>query len=377
MKRLRQDLRSRFFLVAFSLVTFAAGIAAAAVDPFFGQGGVARFAIDPGNSEAHAITALADGKILVGGSAGQLFGKNVDGNDYYGDGPAIARLLPDGTLDTAFGANGSWRVSSVGVDSITSLMVQPDGKILATGRLLRIYLCAIICPSLPTFVARLMPDGTPDYSWGGTGQVGAEVQAGNLRDARSLPDGKVLLLGNYEPNGATFLVVTRLLSNGSLDSSFGVGGHVTMPAADALNAFFMGLRILANGDVLAARIDYNAGRYTEKFVRFNPQSGAVQAFESLAGIGSCDVPAGPSSYMTLGDAHELADGKLLVSCMGSSATGLALTGLRYSANGTIDRSFGMQGAVTSDPPALFMAPVPGGFVVGSSAPNGPSADVDA
>src|SRR5580765_7705177 len=73
------------------------------------------------NGAVHAVVVQPDGKILIGGDF-----TTVSPNG----GPAvtrnhIARLNPDGTLDAAFDPNAR--------DSVYSIAVQADGKILAGG----------------------------------------------------------------------------------------------------------------------------------------------------------------------------------------------------------------------------------------------------
>src|SRR4051812_43426309 len=72
---------------------------AGALDPTFGAGGVATTALSPGWDRAYAVAVQPDGKILVGGE--------YNGNGSIGAGDfAVARYLPDGTLDTTFGTGG-------------------------------------------------------------------------------------------------------------------------------------------------------------------------------------------------------------------------------------------------------------------------------
>src|SRR5438046_1245562 len=73
------------------------------------------------NGAVHAVVVQPDGKILIGGDFTTL---SPNG------GPAvtrnyIARLNPDGTLDTAFDPSAD--------SSVYSIAVQADGKILAGG----------------------------------------------------------------------------------------------------------------------------------------------------------------------------------------------------------------------------------------------------
>src|SRR5437667_5149455 len=73
------------------------------------------------NSTVRAVVVQSDGKILVGGDFTTLSpngGATVTRN-------RIARLNPDGTLDTAFNPNSN--------DTVYSMALQADGKILVGG----------------------------------------------------------------------------------------------------------------------------------------------------------------------------------------------------------------------------------------------------
>src|SRR6185437_1814069 len=73
------------------------------------------------NSEVRAIAMQADGKILVGGSFSSIGGQPR--ND-------IARLRPDGSLDASFDPNVT---NATGTGAVFAIAVQADGKILVGG----------------------------------------------------------------------------------------------------------------------------------------------------------------------------------------------------------------------------------------------------
>ena len=103
-------------LLLFSVAVLLAGGAAAV------RGQSALDGFDPNaNGAVHVVVVQPDGKILIGGDFTTLSPN--------GGGPVtrnrIARLNPDGTLDTAFNPNANGIVYSIAV--------QADGKILAGG----------------------------------------------------------------------------------------------------------------------------------------------------------------------------------------------------------------------------------------------------
>lgn len=94
-------------------------------DNGFGYNGGVLIDIGTEDDRANAILIQSDGKIILGGSAKQ-------GADYDF---ALVRLLPGGSLDGSFGTNGVVITDMVTGTSnkIRSLVMQPDGKIIAAG----------------------------------------------------------------------------------------------------------------------------------------------------------------------------------------------------------------------------------------------------
>jgi len=148
------------------------------------------------NSRPAAGTAVvqADGGILIAG-----WFSAVDGIARNG----IARLRPDGSLDTNF----SLTVSQF--EGIGALALQSDGKILVVGRY---YLeGAPICE-----VHRFHSDGRPDPIF----QARAEGGMG-ISDLVVLPNDQIMIAGEFgQVNGLDLGSVVRLNSDGTVDRSF-------------------------------------------------------------------------------------------------------------------------------------------------------------
>jgi len=145
-----------------------------------------------------AIVLQPDGKILVGGDLTSYNGTTQN---------RIARLNSDGTLDTSFTIGTGFN------NGVFAIVLQPDGKILVGGNFTSYNGTA------QNRIARLNSDGTLDTSFNtGTG-FGGSVSAIVLQ-----PDGKILVGGNFTSyNGTTQNRITRLNSDGTLDTSFNIG----------------------------------------------------------------------------------------------------------------------------------------------------------
>jgi uncharacterized delta-60 repeat protein len=188
------------------------------LDPTFGVGGAQVVAIGVGNDTASAMVVQPDGKILVAGSVAE------NGFDF-----AIVRFLRDGALDTTFGTGGKVTTDFNGsFDSAYAIALQPDGKIIVAGT------SSVSGSSFDFAVARYLPDGTLDPTFSGDGKQTTPVGTGvDFANAVVIePGGKIVLGGSTgrPPFGADVdFALVRYLSDGSLDASFGSTGIVITP----------------------------------------------------------------------------------------------------------------------------------------------------
>ncbi len=196
---------------------------------------------------AKALAIGPDGKIVAVGDtdesgSGQVF--------------AVARLNPDGTLDTSFNGTGTATVAfnvggaSSNQDYATGVAVQPDDRIVVVGY-------AEIPSNSPgtpgssyAAVARLAANGTLDTSFNGTGELTYTYNlGGDIEDsaaAVTLDGNQIVIAGatTQEPSGsgsttlyASDLTVTRLNSDGSFDTSFNGSGKYMLSLSQAGIAF--------------------------------------------------------------------------------------------------------------------------------------------
>jgi uncharacterized delta-60 repeat protein len=163
------------------------GLAGGALDPSFdGDGKVET----PLGQEAGA-TALArapGGKIVAGGLAELQPGQ--------GDRFVLARYLTGGSLDMGFGDAGIVTTPSPTDDGFAQGLVrQPSGQLVAAGTANR--------PSSSAFMlARYLPGGQIDSSFGGDGIVTTQISPGGLDGATGVviqPRGRIVATGTTTP----------------------------------------------------------------------------------------------------------------------------------------------------------------------------------
>ena len=143
------------------------------------------------------------------------------------------------------------------------MALQADGKIIAAGT---VFVDFIIGESSNTdfALARYNPDGTPDATFGNGGQVSTDF-FGMEDDAFSVliqPDGKIVAVGSAN-NPATYydFAAVRYLSNGTIDTTFGVAGKVSTDFGDQNFDRAHSAALQADGRIVAAgfAISQNGG----------------------------------------------------------------------------------------------------------------------
>jgi uncharacterized delta-60 repeat protein len=188
------------------------------IDPSFGAG-LGYVQVGPPGAVLGAMVMDRFGNVILGGSRPNA-GAEV---------PIVTRLLPDGTTNTDFAGTGTFEAASLGLGGrVTSLLARPDGALLFTvgGTETTAY------PA--TFsIVRLLPTGTPDPAFAGTGLANIPLGANGAltglgvgaQAIRTGPGGRFLVAGTdltetSTPRGA----VIRLRPDGSLDPRFGRRG---------------------------------------------------------------------------------------------------------------------------------------------------------
>lgn len=216
------------------------------------------------NDNVWTLATQGDGRVIIGGRFTSFNGTTRN---------RIARLNPDGSLDTTFnpgtGADGE----------IQAIRLDANGRVLIGGSF------ATINGTNRSGVARLNSDGSLDLSFNpGTG-ANATVWALAVQ-----ADGKILLGGQFTSvNGNTRNGIARLTTTGAIDDTFAPGTGVTNGIVYAL-AVQTNTRILIGGSFSSyagttrtniARLNSNGTLDTT----FNPGAGAGGTGNSVNALG--------------------------------------------------------------------------------------------
>jgi uncharacterized delta-60 repeat protein len=250
-------------------------------------------------------------------------------------------LAAPGDLDPSFGNGGKSIVDLGGTESVSDLLLQPDGKIIVTGSS-----NAANQADTDLFAARLLvPQGTRDPSYGGGFGWSTINMGGNERGGAAVlqPDSRIIVAGTTDAIGDDYGVARLLNPEGTFDSSFGSGGFRTGSLGGSDGASGVALqpdnRIVFAGSASSgpAGADVLVGRL------LNPQGTPDGSFGD-AGFATRDLDGNRDG---VGKVVIQLDGKILVAGFRSDVTGGPFVGsvLRFLPGGTPDPSFGDFGVV--------------------------------
>ena len=213
------------------------------------------------NDQVDSLAVQKDGRLLVGGRF-TLY-------NFY---PCnqIARLNPDGSLDTSFSA-GSGLAASGYFTTVNALAVQADGRILIAGSF------SGYNETPCNQIVRVNADGSLDTSFNsGTGFDDfvntVVIQA----------DGRILAGGYFKKyNGATTASIARLNPDGSRDSSFRGAFYGIYGSYNTSDVF--SITIQPDGQLIVAGyfIVYHGSKYYSGIARLNADGTTDASFTPL------------------------------------------------------------------------------------------------
>ncbi|MHC4575042.1 MAG: hypothetical protein ACYS76_13070, partial [Planctomycetota bacterium] len=316
------------------------------LDTSFGIGGIVTTDFTSGNDYAYALAIQADGKIVV---AGQTYTSDPNGHDF-----ALARYNSNGSLDGAFGASGlvttdfdsSW-------EEACGLAIQAGGKIVVAGHsdssdpnqdfaLARYNSDGSLDSTFDT-------DGlvTTSFSSSWEEAYGLVLQAdGKIVAAGSTDSG--------EPNGYDFAVARYNSSDGSLDTTFDSDGKVTTNFVGSNYNYATAITIQADGKLVVAGNSNRLGKnvkgvgYDFALARYQTDGSLDTSFgiggAVITGFGSRDDHA--SAVVIQADGRITVAGDSDPYRVKPRIPDFALA--RYETDGMLDASFGTNGLVLTN-----------------------------
>jgi uncharacterized delta-60 repeat protein len=261
---------------------------------------------------------------------------------------AVSVAAP-GDLDPAFGAGGIALASlGGGLDKATAMAVQPDGGYIVAGVHTDATTLAQTCT-----VKRFLADGSLDPGFGsswGTG-VNSPEAAKDWRACQILVDGQGrIYLYLRGATGSDFFYVMRLLSDGSVDATFGASGVVgvrfTWP--------YVGMSYMAlypGGGLVVGGTDYDLFHLKDISIWRLQEDGSIDMTFGTDGLARIDVAAGSDD--ALRSLAVAANGDILVR---GDVQWRDVVLVRLTPSGVLSPTFGSGGMVAlsswvwADPP---------------------------
>lgn len=305
---------ANFFGTGFGVARYNAD---GSLDSNFGIGGTVSIDFFFGDDEVHSVLAQPDGKIVAAGSKIFVFPGDFE----------LVRYNADGSLDASFGVGGKVTTDISDIDSLNDAVLQPDGKIVVAGG-------AGSFATANLALARYNPDGTLDTTFGTAGIVVSGLPMIAISLALQT-DGRLVVVG---ASGVGF-GLARFNADGSVDTSFGAGGLVTTTFPDGF-ASANAVALQPDGKIVAA----GGGSVPFVLARYNADGSLDTSF----GVGG-KVTGTFADFAIANGVVVQPDSKIVaVGAAGEFTTTAHFALARYNTDGSLDTTFGTGGRVTTD-----------------------------
>jgi uncharacterized delta-60 repeat protein len=280
------------------------------IDNSFGVLGKQSIPFTDAKSECTSVLVLKNGKIFLSGNVNT----NTD-QKYY----SAVRLKNNGALDNSFDKDGKEIITPGSLDdACNAAALTAGGNLVFAGSSFEKY-------NQNASVGRLQNNGKLDNSFDGDGAVNLTTYP--LQSIATLSNGKILT------GGAGY--ISRLRSNGNIDSGFGINGLMDIPID--VNT----IALQGDGKIIAAGKLGNE----MKVVRLTPTGYFDNSFDA---DGEKIIAFSFSNTINIAYATAIQpDGKILIAgTTGSIANGYDFAIARINTDGSFDNSFDGDGKVT-------------------------------
>jgi uncharacterized delta-60 repeat protein len=202
------------------------------------------------DNAVYSIASQSDGKIFVGGGF----------SNYNGNGSSrIIKLTNDGNIDSSFSIGGGFD------DSVYSIAIQLDGKILAGGAFTSYN------GDSSSRIIRINTGGTIDNTFSTGSGFDSEVYS-----IVSQTDNKIIIGGGFSNyNGDSSNKLVRLNTDGSIDNTFSIGSGI----GSGGKATVYSIAIQSDGKILVGGDfdDYNSN-ISKRIIRLNTDGSVDSSF---------------------------------------------------------------------------------------------------
>lgn len=288
-------------------------------------------------SKGKILENTIDDEIYIGGSF-----TVSDGFDYeYVSG--FISVDETGTFNNSFSSypyGFSYNASNI----VYVCKQQTDGKVLLGGLFVNFAKSIVSTDAVPTaYLIRLNSDSTVDTTFFNYTQSGFFAVNGEVFDIALQPDGKIIVVGNFNGTniygGIRTNRIARLNSDSTVDTTFNVGTGFGTTTNNPVRV----VKVLSDGKVLLGTnyTTYN-GITVTRLLRLNSDASVDNTF---------NIGTGPSSTVTCIEFQS--DGKMLVGGYFTTFNGVTANRLvRLNTDLTIDDTFNIGSGFGSDVEAI-------------------------
>ena len=257
-----------------------------------------------------SVLIKSDGSILIGGNFWNYNGSNC---------ASFVQLYNDGTkMPTYCFGNTFYNYSNTSPnnsESVRSILVQNDGKIILAGKFNNIR--------FHKYITRL-ENGSEDASFNpGTG-VAFDNDLYGIKDLLVQADGKTIIMGTFHNyNGVKSPCIARLNTNGSLDTSF----NTSSLDIDVFGSSISTIALQNDGKVLM----YGKFNGTNSLIRLNTDGSKDTSFNPIF-----------NTNAIVSAIKVQADGKILIGGGFTQVNGIARNNVaRLNPDGSLDTTFNL------------------------------------
>jgi len=227
---------------AVSLHPQAIELAKGAVQTFAAIGGTPPFFYEilSGAGSIDPVTGVFTAPVASGVT--QVRVSDSEGESDTADITTLTTAPAGGTVDSSFGVSGQAELILTGGATLNEMKFLPDGRSIIAGQHGGNFL-----------VAQFLADGLLDPSFGTGGMV--EVDFGGASDSAVgiaiQADGKIVVAGTtVGPTSGSDFAITRLNTNGMIDTGFGTNGKTTLDFGDLLNDEASRVALQSTGNII-------------------------------------------------------------------------------------------------------------------------------
>lgn len=184
--------------------------------------------------------------------------------------------------------------------------------------------------------------GTLDLTFGGSGYVITKLSNGTDMgyDIAIQNDQKIVVVGTSDGDGRDFSIV-RYNTNGTLDSSFGTDGKIITPVVPSYNDIAFAIVIQNDGKIVVAGESSDGSVYDISIIRYNI-NGTLDTSFGIGGKVTYDLNNTNDKVRSLA---LQSDGKIIVTGYAFANTIPDVGIIRCNTDGSIDSAFGTNGRI--------------------------------